>query len=79
MAPSLDSDVLLFTPHACGHLLMQRPRVCRESWWIEADRVGFTVNGAQHCHVAIPADDVSDREVAYYAQKQAQMQRVFGV
>jgi hypothetical protein len=61
-----------FTPYAIGHVYLQKPRVCPSSWWIEADRIGFTQIAADRCGVVIPCDDVSDREVAYYQEKAKQ-------
>jgi hypothetical protein len=62
-----------------GHMLIMKPRVCRESWWIDQPRQHFTKVAAQMTNTIVPVDDVSDREVAYYAQKQASMQALLGM
>ena len=62
-----------------GHVFLPKARVCRESWWIDADRQGFTEKAAKEVNVVIPVDDVSDREVAFYARRQDVMQAVLGI
>lgn len=50
-------------------LWLKRERVCRESYWGEAPRPGFTALCGQKTATAIPVDEISDAEVDRYQQR----------
>ena len=62
-----------------GHVFLPKARVCRESWWIDADRQGFTAKAAQEINVVIPVDDVSDQEVQLFTRRRDVMSLLIGL